>query len=76
MAGAVAGKVIVIHASEGRLVLRVERAATGPFLEVTDSAGNSFVIVADDYERASREQAAQFYAAKATAIREDAAKLN
>lgn len=75
-AGGINGAVIIVHAVEGRLTLKVERAVNSPMLEVTDSAGNTFCIAADDYPRASPEEMAQFFAAKATSIREEAARLN
>lgn len=76
MAGGLNGQVIIVHAVEGRLTLRVERTIGTPMLECSDSAGNSFVIVLDQYEKASHHERAQFYAAMADAIRAEAAKLN
>lgn len=68
--------VVVVHTEEGRLILQIKQIVNTPMLTVVDSAGNEFIVQADDYEKASPDERARFYCAKATAIRAEAAKWN
>lgn len=74
--GLLTGRVIVVHASEGRYTLRIEKVVTGKFLECTDSSGNSFVIAADDYAKATPDERTQFYVAKAQSDSDRRIRLN
>lgn len=74
--GRLTGRVIVVHTDEGRLVLQIERTIPAPMLQVSDSAGSAYLIALDDYDKASANEVAQFFAAKSEAVLAKAAAWN
>lgn len=61
-------RVVVVYTEEGKQILQIKRVVNTPMLEVSDSAGNDYIIAADNYDRASPTEKAQFFAARAESI--------
>lgn len=66
--GRLVGRIVVVHTEEGKQLLQIKQVVNTPMLTVSDSSGTEYIIVADDYERASANDCAQFFAARAESI--------
>ena len=70
------GLLVVLHSAEGKMIVKIERSVCAPMLQVSDSAGDEFLIAADDYEKANVEEIAEFYAAKRQAVEKEVVRWN